>query len=158
MKARCSEISKWIIFPKTLITNVTTQTKGESTSHTNLKKGKSSKIILSACDMASVFGNISPNIKIKKVINIMAKGNPLSPKRDTAMDVAMALAAMFTKLLPINVTVKALCISSIAQDIALLLLGGFLSFMASSLPLPVAVIEVSEAENTPDNIKQRINK
>jgi len=74
------------------------------------------------------------------------------------MDVAMALAAMFTKLLPINVTVKALCISSIAQDIALLLLGGFRSFIASSLPLPVAVIEVSEAENTPDNIKQRINK
>jgi hypothetical protein len=87
--------------------NVTSQTKGESINQTNLRKGRKKTTAFSAWVMARVFGNISPNIRIMKVIRRMAMGKPLSPKKYTAIEVATALAAIFTKLLPISVTVRA---------------------------------------------------
>ena len=91
------------ILSRPLLTQLSTATSGLSTRSSGSRIKLAGKAMRSGCSAAMVFGVTSAKIRMTRVRRKVATTMPASPYRRMAMTVAMAEAAMLTRLLPMRI-------------------------------------------------------
>ena len=84
-----------------------TTTRGFVTTHSACSGFATRRAKPSGFLLARIFGVISPNVMMMTVMMSVAIHAPASPMRETAMTVATADDAMFTRLLPMRIVMSA---------------------------------------------------